>query len=55
MNSLKKKEAEIKKTENEQAELEAKMAQINQKVVHGGVNLLEKDEEQQKLLEDSNK
>ena len=55
MNSLKKKEAEIKKTESEQAELEAKMAQINQKVVHGGVNLLEKDEEQQKLLEDSNK
>jgi len=31
------------------------MAQINQKVVHGGVNLLEKDEEQQKLLENSNK
>lgn len=30
------------------------MKQINEKVVHGGVNLLEKDEEQQRLLEESN-
>ena len=54
LNHLKKKEAEIEKAKEQQADLEMKMKQINEKVVHGGVNLLEKDEEQQRLLEESN-
>ena len=55
MNHLKKKEVEIAKTKEQQADLESKMKQIEQKVIHGGVNLLEKDEEQQRLLEESNR
>ena len=51
---MKKKEVELAKTKEQQAELESKMKLIEQKVIHGGVNLLEKDEEQQKLLEESN-
>ena len=54
LNHLKKKEAEIEKAKEQQADLEMKMKQINEKVVHGGGNLLEKDEEQQRLLEESN-
>lgn len=51
---MKKKESEIAKTKEQQAELESKMKQIELKVIHGGVNLLEKDEEQQRLLEENN-
>ena len=38
-----------------QNELQSQMATIEQKFIFGGVNLLEKDEEQLKLLEESNK
>ena len=55
LNQLKKKEAEMEQTLKTQNELQSQMATIEQKFIFGGVNLLEKDEEQLKLLEESNK
>jgi kinesin family protein 3/17 len=54
LNQLKKKESEVEKTVRNQRELEEQMKKIEQKVIFGGVNLLEKDEEQLRLLEESN-
>ena len=54
LNQLKKKEAEMEKTLKVQNELQSQMAQIEQKFIFGGINLLEKDEEQLRLLEESN-
>jgi len=55
LNQLKKKESEVEKTVRNQRELEEQMKKIEQKVIFGGVNLLEKDEEQLRLLEESNR
>jgi len=55
LNQLKKKEAEMEQTLKTQNELQSQMATIEQKFIFGGVNLLEKDEEQLELLEASNK
>ena len=42
-------------TRSEQAALQQKLAQIEKKIIVGGENLLEKAEEQEKLLEESAK
>ncbi|KAK6173148.1 hypothetical protein SNE40_016660 [Patella caerulea] len=52
---LEEKEEELKKYQEEQNQLEQKLATIEKKIIVGGVNLLEKAEEQERLLEESAK
>ncbi|XP_067948401.1 kinesin-like protein KIF3A [Watersipora subatra] len=52
---LEAKEQELKKAQDEQAQLSTKLQALEKKIIVGGVNLLEKAEEQQRLLEESAK
>lgn len=52
---LDKKENELKKYKDEQEILENKLAAIQKKIIVGGENLLEKAEEQERMLEESAK
>ncbi|KAK7097398.1 kinesin-like protein KIF3A isoform X2 [Littorina saxatilis] len=52
---LDKKENELKKYKDEQELLENKLAAIQKKIIVGGENLLEKAEEQERMLEESAK
>lgn len=55
MADLEVKEKELKKAHDEQAALSTKLQALEKKIIVGGVNLLEKAEEQQRLLEESAK
>ncbi|KJH53022.1 hypothetical protein DICVIV_00707 [Dictyocaulus viviparus] len=48
-------EAELKRARAEHAELRAKLSQIESRLIVGGENMLEKAEEQARLLEESNR
>lgn len=50
---LEQREEELKRAQEEQKEMEQKLNDLQSKVIVGGVNLLEKAEEQEKLLEES--
>ncbi|KAF6017971.1 KIF3A [Bugula neritina] len=50
---LEAKENELKKAHDEQAQLSTKLQALEKKIIVGGVNLLERAEQQQKLLEES--
>lgn len=52
--NLKGSEAELKRARAEHEKLRAKLNQIESKLIVGGENLLEKAEEQAKLLEENN-
>ncbi|CAD5114686.1 DgyrCDS3731 [Dimorphilus gyrociliatus] len=52
---LNEKERELMKAEEEQKNIKDKLAQIEKKIIVGGENLLEKAEEQERLLEESAK
>ncbi|XP_005105009.1 kinesin-like protein KIF3A isoform X4 [Aplysia californica] len=52
---LDKKENELKKYQDEQEQLKQKLTVIEKKIIVGGENLLEKAEEQERLLEESAK
>lgn len=51
---LKKRSDELKKTQQEHEQLQERLKAIEKKVIVGGVDLLKKAEEQEKLLEESN-
>lgn len=55
LSDLEAKEKELKKAQDEQAALSTKLQALEKKIIVGGVNLLEKAEEQQRLLEESAK
>ncbi|VDL80971.1 unnamed protein product [Nippostrongylus brasiliensis] len=48
-------EAELKRTRAEHADLRAKLSQMESRLIVGGENMLEKAEEQARLLEESNR
>ncbi|XP_046354192.1 kinesin-like protein KIF3A isoform X1 [Haliotis rufescens] len=50
---LEKKESELRKYQDEQDQLTQKLSAIEKKIIVGGENLLEKAEEQERLLEES--
>jgi len=52
---LAKRENELSKAQNEQRKLQEKLKSVESKLIVGGVNLLEKDAEQQRLLDESAK
>ncbi|ESP00097.1 hypothetical protein LOTGIDRAFT_213295 [Lottia gigantea] len=52
---LEEKEEELKQYQEEQNQLEQQLATIEKRIIVGGVNLLEKAEEQERLLEESAK
>jgi len=52
---LQKREKELNKTQDEQKKLQQKLKSVESKLIVGGVNLLEKDAEQQRLLDESAK
>ncbi|XP_063415196.1 kinesin-like protein KIF3A [Mytilus trossulus] len=52
-NELETRESELKKYQEEQEQLHQKLAAIEKKLIVGGENLLEKAEEQERLLEES--
>ncbi|XP_025085555.1 kinesin-like protein KIF3A isoform X2 [Pomacea canaliculata] len=52
---LDKKESELRKFKEEQEQLEHKLAAIQRKIIVGGENLLEKAEEQERMLQESAK
>jgi len=52
---LQKRETELSKAQDEQKKLQAKLKAVESKLIVGGVNLLEKDAEQQRLLDESAK
>eukprot|EP00795_Rhopilema_esculentum_P000249 gene249-9894_t len=54
-NELEKRESEILKAQEEQKKLQEKLKSIESKMIVGGVNLLEKAAEQERLLEESAK
>ncbi|VDH89906.1 kinesin family member 3A, partial [Mytilus galloprovincialis] len=54
-NELETRESELKKYQEEQEQLHQKLAAIEKKLIVGGENLLEKAEEQERLLEESAK
>ncbi|XP_052078459.1 kinesin-like protein KIF3A isoform X2 [Mytilus californianus] len=54
-NELESRESELKKYQEEQEQLHQKLAAIEKKLIVGGENLLEKAEEQERLLEESAK
>nr|CAB3259105.1 kinesin-like protein KIF3A [Phallusia mammillata] len=51
---LQKKEVELKRAQKEQDQLQERLKAVERKVIVGGVDLLQKAEEQEKLLEESN-
>ncbi|XP_057314746.1 kinesin-like protein KIF3A [Hydractinia symbiolongicarpus] len=52
---LQKRESELSKAQEEQKKLQEKLKAVESKLIVGGVNLLEKDAEQQRLLDESAK
>ncbi|CAH1778129.1 unnamed protein product [Owenia fusiformis] len=52
---LEEKESKLKHAQDEQAALAQKLAQVEKKIIVGGENLLDKAEEQERLLEESAK
>lgn len=52
---LQKRESELSKAQDEQRKLQEKLKAVESKLIVGGVNLLEKDAEQQRLLDESAK